>query len=690
MLIALSFIRFLWNISLGSILNLLWASLCIPVYAIIKYSFSMFIRIAELDISSSVNINEIYQRVTMIITIVMTFYVAFSIIQYTINPDTVSDKEKGAGKIVSRIVIAILLIAFVPNIFSLAYKLQNKLIETQIFSKIILGEEVDDYATIGSSFAADTFSAFYRVNYDACGDNCEAAESHVRLVINGMREYFTSLFIITTIGSEYVDGVEFDGLLALIFGCYAVYVLFLYEIDVAVRCIQLLFLQIVAPIAIMSYIIPSKNNMLQKWAKQCATTYLDLFIRISIMYFAMLLFKVIGRTYNVFETSAFGRHYDPMTYITYIFFIVGVLIFIQRVPKLLKELFPESGAASIGFGTQWKTRKEPLMKSINSIKKPISTTIGGVSSAISTFNSMKNGRLKEALKTKYGDPNDPNTSKENRRKSRLEGWYSVGKSAFAGGKSAAGSNSLFGAYADRDRQADAAAEQLEKGGSNIGHDFRGIYYEGRKRQDQHYLDGLKAVRDAKKAVSDAQSELKTIKTAQSLIADWQQNDIGDPTKRAEFVKKIEKLMRVHAAGGIDRTGFESELAAALTNAGVGTAGTAEFDTALNGIMAQFDKDQGSGELHLLQRQIEEARKITITTKKADGTTLFEWKDGTGQDINVSTDAAFAENIGDVDTAAQNAIVDMEFDRSHKEAVANANVPGQKGGSSGSGSGSSSS
>ena len=130
------------------------------------------------------------------------------------------------------------------------------------------------------------------------------------------------------------------------------------------------------------------------------------------------------------------------------------------------------------------------------------------------------------------------------------------------------------------------------------------------------------------------------------------------------------------------------MTAALTNAGVGAAGTAEFDTALNGIMAQFDKDHGSGELHLLQRQIEEARKITITTKKADGTTPFEWKDGAGQVINVSTDAAFAENMGDVDTAAQNAIVDMEFDRSHKEAVANANVPGQKGGSSGSGSSSS--
>ena len=191
MLIALSFIRFLWNISLGTLLNILWASLCIPVYGIIRNHFSIFIRIAELDISSSVNINEIYQRVTMIITIVMTFYVAFNIIQYTINPDTVSDKEKGAGKVVYRIVIAILLIAFVPNIFSLAYKLQNKLIETQVFSKIILGEEVDDYASYGSSFAADAFSAFYRVNYDACGDDCEAAEAHVRSVINGMREYRT-------------------------------------------------------------------------------------------------------------------------------------------------------------------------------------------------------------------------------------------------------------------------------------------------------------------------------------------------------------------------------------------------------------------------------------------------------------------------------------------------------------------
>ncbi len=676
MLIAQSLISIIWNASVGGILNLIWTILCIPVYAIIRNHFNIFVRIAELDISSSVNINEIYQRVTMIITIVMTFYVAISIIQYTVNPEKLSDKEKGAGKVAYRIIATILLIAFVPDIFSIAYKLQNKLIETQVFSKIILGREVEDYRSFGSEFAASTFSAFYRVDKSECGDNCDEAEANVKNVIDGISKGATTLSIIKSSVGEWIDGVDFDGLLALIFGCYVIYVIFLYSIDVAVRCVQMLFLQIIAPIAIMSYLVPNKNNLFQKWVKQCTTTYLDLFIRISIMYFAMLLLKVIQHAYDPLSVMV-NNGVGP---ITYIFFVLGVLVFIQRVPKLLKELFPESGAASIGFGTQWKTRKEPLMKSINSIKKPISATVGGVSSAISTISSLKKGRLKDAL-----------NNKTNMSKGRkfMEGIYSVGKSAYAGGKDAAGSNSIFGAYANRNKQSRAVAEQLEKGGSNVGHDFRGIHYESERERRQHYIEGLEKVVNAKKTVSDASANLKTNKAAQALIADWNERGIGDASKRATFGKEIEKLMRMHATDDTQMNArlFASKVSDALSN--VGVTGT-DFTKALSGIMEQFEKDTGKNisgqnqgpaslELKILTEQIKEARKIAAATRNDEGNKAFEFKDKNGNSISTAETNiyGFAENLGDVETAAQQAIFNEQHSEKYKAAVANANVPGQK-------------
>ena len=310
MILATSIFKVLRNFTIAGFLRFLWAMLCVPVYAIIRTNFNIFVKIAEIDISSAVNILEIYKRATMVMTIVMTFYVTFNIVQYTISPDTMADKEKGAGKVVYRIIGAILLIAFVPTIFSMAYKIQNRLIKTQVFSKIILGEENWDYQTYGSSFAADTFSAFFRVNEDVCGNNCEEANEKVAKVIEGIRQDGSTGYILETMVYELDEAVEFDGLLALVFGCYVIYVIFLYSIDVAIRCIQLLYLQIIAPIAIMSFIIPNKDNMFQKWTKQCLTTYLDLFIRISILYFAMLLIKVLGHSWSIFEITSDGISID--------------------------------------------------------------------------------------------------------------------------------------------------------------------------------------------------------------------------------------------------------------------------------------------------------------------------------------------------------------------------------------------
>ena len=122
---------------IGGIFNVIWAILCLPVYALIRTIFNIFIKIAELNILSTTDMNDVYKRVTMIITIVMSFYVVFNIVKFTIQPETFSDKEKGAGKIVTRMVIAILLIAFIPTIFSMAYKIQNRIINTQVIPKIM-------------------------------------------------------------------------------------------------------------------------------------------------------------------------------------------------------------------------------------------------------------------------------------------------------------------------------------------------------------------------------------------------------------------------------------------------------------------------------------------------------------------------------------------------------------------------
>ena len=125
-------------LNVEDILRNLWGSLCQFIYRLIAWLYDLFINISRVEFLTTENIKPIYQRITMILTIVMVFYVTFQVVKYVIQPEEFSDKEKGAGKLTLKMVLVVILIAFVPSIFSWSYKLQNAIFDNQIFTKVIL------------------------------------------------------------------------------------------------------------------------------------------------------------------------------------------------------------------------------------------------------------------------------------------------------------------------------------------------------------------------------------------------------------------------------------------------------------------------------------------------------------------------------------------------------------------------
>ena len=113
-------------------LRLLGALVCNLIYLLIANLFEAFFALAELNLLDNVSIQPIYQRVTMILTIVMVFYITFEFVKYIVQPDNISDKQKGAGNLAVRLILVIVLIAFVPKIFTIAYDLQGRIIK-QLF-----------------------------------------------------------------------------------------------------------------------------------------------------------------------------------------------------------------------------------------------------------------------------------------------------------------------------------------------------------------------------------------------------------------------------------------------------------------------------------------------------------------------------------------------------------------------------
>ena len=493
----------------GSIFNVIWGYLCSLIYGFIVVLFNLFTSMTQLDILEQSTINGIYQRITMIMTIVMVFYITFEFVKYVVSPDTIIDKEKGAGNIVKRIIISIVLIAFIPNIFSIAMELQDKILKTNVISKVIFGQEDFDYKTAGSNFAGDTFAAFYRVD---CDEDCtesdrEEAQKRVDDVIDTFKKDMGLYAITKGIAFDNIDGdIQFDGLLAVLFGGFTLYILFLYCMDLGIRYIKLIFLQIIAPIAAISYILPQKDGMLQKWSKQTLTTYVDVFIRIAILYFMLLIVSILSTNLDFFEMTASGQQINIFMHIL---IIMGLLIFVNKAPKLIEELLPfKSGEASIGFGFSGKSRFEPLGKSISTIKKPFAAATGIATGIGRTAASMKAGKLlSNGLKNEKGI----------KGKLKRGGTYAVSMAkAGAKGAAAGAKNGRFGEATSAARQSVQKDEALvNKGGSVLGKTFRGGHSQEELTRMKMENENIKAAVKIKAEAEKQADEVKQVKKAKT-------------------------------------------------------------------------------------------------------------------------------------------------------------------------------
>ena len=79
-------------------------------------------------------------------------------------------------------------------------------------------------------------------------------------------------------------------------GVGTLYLLLVFCVDIAVRSVKLGFLQMIAPIPILSYVDPKsgKDGMFNKWMTTCKNTYIELFTRLFALYFGIYVISLIG------------------------------------------------------------------------------------------------------------------------------------------------------------------------------------------------------------------------------------------------------------------------------------------------------------------------------------------------------------------------------------------------------------
>ena len=352
--------------------------------------YKVFFLVANATIVSGDVIKVFYSRIQLILGILMIFKLAMSILNIIINPDIIKDQKQGPGKIVMRIVVALFMLTLViplniPGatdkslnayindhgiLFGFLYKAQDAILSENILAKLILGTasdgdgmDVNNLSDVGNAMASTVLKVFIRINvYDDTEPPCEDSEtcenticpgevndSHYaeenvdpQVILSHINDACGGLKRLSSKAERYA--FAYTPVLGALVMLIMAFVIAGFTVDIAVRAIKLAVLRLVAPVPIISYINPPKQGggAFDNWLKALISTYVDLFVRIAIVYFGLFLIQIVMNG----GLDIFGSNIEGFSFtsgIAFIFVILGILVFIRQAPQFIRDILGIKG-----------------------------------------------------------------------------------------------------------------------------------------------------------------------------------------------------------------------------------------------------------------------------------------------------------------------------------------------------------
>lgn len=418
------------------------------VYWCIGVVYNILFNISETTIISSDTLKAFYGRVQLILGVIMIFKISVSLLQYVINPEAFSDKKKGVGQVITRMVTMLaMLTAIIPlNIplsaedetnktynyylnqngllFGTMFSLQHRILKQNTIAKLVLGNTENSFtvtdsdnteyetdfsenSNAGEAVAAYVLKSFFRINVkdELSSDNIDNQDNYfcdankkvnnaahlgralvaggatvgtiiapglgtaigagIGAAANGIYRLFKWADA-DNAGTYYNDWVNTNNISTLAemvnINCDSRYLFSYFPVvstvcgvllllvfattclDVAIRALKLAILRLIAPIAIISYIDPksAEKGAFSNWVKLLISTYLDLFLRLAIIYFVMFIVMEIihGGLELPLGNGVIGL-------LSTVVIIIGLFYFARQAPKFITDAL---GIKSLGMG----------------------------------------------------------------------------------------------------------------------------------------------------------------------------------------------------------------------------------------------------------------------------------------------------------------------------------------------------
>lgn len=316
---------------------------------LIELLYVLLIKIADTNVFGEL----IYQylgRIYTFLGIFMLFKLSFAMINYIINPDSLTDKGKGFGKLITNVVISVILLAITPNLFDAAFKLQSDLLNSNAIYQIVTGKQLptsdgnsnkalEENAKVqGKEMSYAVYSSFIYPDSDDVYD-LKAQDVGDCKMENGAKCLLSDEILIDAKnGKKFTYAYKY--LISTICGCAVAYMLLMFCFDAAVRSVKLGFLQIIAPIPILSMIDPGKgSDKVSKWGKECGKTFIDLFVRLAGIFFALdVIHSILSADASDNMMTSYSSGISVNNLFVRLFIIIGCLMFAKQLPNLIESI----------------------------------------------------------------------------------------------------------------------------------------------------------------------------------------------------------------------------------------------------------------------------------------------------------------------------------------------------------------
>lgn len=656
---------------MGGLLRKLCIWICVPIYKLIKSVYWLFYNIANTRFLSNDIIDKLSANIYVLVSVIMLFSFAVTILSAIVNPDLLSDNKKGVSAIFKRSIVGLLLMVFIPFGFDELYSIQESVMSNGTIEKIIVGINIscaDDSkceagGNGGQVIAGTLIASVLYPPTDSVGVNAtdeDVSETYNKMVAEDIK-YISNMasdINATRDGSGGLDNkalkmdydddayaFHFDGLIAIVAGCITVYILLLFAMDVAVRVFKLAFLELTAPISIVGY-IAGGDRILNSWLKELGKTYATLFIKIASMAFYLFLLNNLSEFCDKFTSSDYK-------FILKLFLVIGMLIFVKQIPDMIKNVFGiDIGTSKGGIGGRLGEMAgvgkvaQKAWGAVKNVAKAAPLAAGGLAlsgvGAAAGAAAKGIGSLARVQKLKSAIGNTKAGAFIGKGANKISNLASTGasrvKAASKEDDPLKASKALLGQGKSKSEVKDAertyANEQRQK--ESVRSKFAALTRDKNNQADKGIIDSDGKVISGQESRATTSAYASMINKSNNLSQSQKEAAIKYNEKQAalqrakddkEAVQKIQSAIRTRSESetgsrktelsnivtGMDAGAYKSlaELNAALSNAGIG-----ESD-ALRANISEFSKNMSSKNLVKVESYSANVDKATEEFNRAD-------------------------------------------------------------------------